>query len=104
MSVNTVAGQVPQLLYSNGRLASRETVFLDFVGLSSKSSKRTRRRLGVASSSSRSTRVGVLGKNWSIRAVLDLERVGTLDKSSSNDLKTQVSFLQFFFNSFLCFL
>ncbi|KAL3533562.1 hypothetical protein ACH5RR_007083 [Cinchona calisaya] len=87
--VQAVVGQVPPLLYSNGQLAnSRDMVFVDFVGLGFKSfsSKRSRRRVGV-SSTTRSTR-GLLGKNGSsstIRAVLDLERIGTSSSKVSDD-------------------
>lgn len=96
MSVNTVAGQVPQLLYSNGQLGSRNLVFLDFVGLCSRSSRRTRRRLGV-STSTRLTRGGGLFGNQSslsVKAVLDLENTNTVCKSSTdNDIKPKVCFL-----------
>lgn len=88
--VQSVVGQVPRLLYSNGQLGnSRDWVFVDFVGLGCKSSsKKSRRRVGI-SSTTRSTR-GLLGKNWSsssIRAVLDLERIGTCSSSSSSSTK-----------------
>lgn len=95
--VQSVVGQVPRLLYSNGQLGnSRDFVLVDFVGLGCKSftAKKSRRRVGV-SSTTRSTR-GLFGKNWSsssIRAVLDGQRIRTSSSScSSDDLKPKVCF------------
>lgn len=96
MSVNTVAGQVPQLLYSNGQLGSRDLVFLDFVGLCSRSSRRTRRRLAVSSSTRLTRGGGLFGSHSSlpIKAVLDLESIGTVRKSSTDHIKPKVANLE----------
>lgn len=99
-SVQSVVGRpdaVPRLLYSSSN--ARDLVFVDFVGLGCKF-RRSRRRLGV-SSTTRSTR-GLLGRNiWSsssIRAVLDLERIGTpsskVPSHSDDDSKPKVANLE----------
>ncbi|CAI9099640.1 OLC1v1036493C2 [Oldenlandia corymbosa var. corymbosa] len=98
--VQSVVGQqVPRLVFPNGGQLgnSRDFVLVDFVGLGCKSfsGKKSRRKVGV-SYSTRSTR-GLTGKqsHWSsspsIRAVLDLQRVGTSTSSSSNSASTSSS-------------
>ncbi|CDP09547.1 unnamed protein product [Coffea canephora] len=99
-SVQSVVGRpdvVPRLLYSSSN--ARDLVFVDFVGLGCKF-RRSRRKLGV-SSTTPSAR-GLLGRNnWSsssIRAVLDLERIGTssskVPSHSDDDSKPKVANLE----------
>ncbi|XP_059289522.1 ferredoxin-dependent glutamate synthase, chloroplastic-like [Lycium ferocissimum] len=89
MAVNSVAN-VPQLLYANGQspkivAGSKDSVFVDFVGLYSKSTKRNRRSIGYAPANRRS----FLKTKWN--AVLDLERVPTNASHQSSDIVPKVA-------------
>ncbi|MCD9640460.1 hypothetical protein HAX54_025797 [Datura stramonium] len=86
MAVNSVAN-VPQLLYANGQspkilAGSKDGVFVDFVGMYCKSSKR-RRRIGYAAANRRSF---INNKLNAINAVLDLERVASNASQQSSDI------------------
>ncbi|NP_001311623.1 ferredoxin-dependent glutamate synthase, chloroplastic [Capsicum annuum] len=92
MAVNPVAN-VPQLLYANGQppkilTGSKDGVFVDFVGLNCKSSKRIRRRIGYAAANRRS----FINNRWNaINAVLDLERVASNISQQSASIVPKVA-------------
>lgn len=89
---------VPQLLYANGQspkilAGSKDGVFVDFVGLYCKSSKRIRRRIGYAPPNRRSL------INKKCNAVLDLERGASNASQQSSDIVPKVC-LHHMFNSY----
>lgn len=80
---------VPQLLYANGQspkilAGSKDGVFVDFVGLYCKSSKRIRRRIGYARANRRSF------INRKCNAILDLQRGASNASHQSSDIVPKV--------------
>ncbi|XP_049392973.1 ferredoxin-dependent glutamate synthase, chloroplastic-like [Solanum stenotomum] len=87
MAVNSVAN-VPQLLYGQSPkilTGSRDGVFVDFLGLYCKSSKRIRRRIGYAATNRRSL------INKKCNAVLDLQRGASKASQQSSDIVPKVA-------------
>ncbi|KAH0704321.1 hypothetical protein KY285_018599 [Solanum tuberosum] len=87
MAVNSVAN-VPQLLYGQSPkilTGSRDGVFVDFLGLYCKSSKRIRRRIGYAATNRRSL------INKKCNAVLDLQRGASNASQQSSDIVPKVA-------------
>lgn len=78
---------VPQLLYGQSPkilTGSRDGVFVDFLGLYCKSSKRIRRRIGYAATNRRSL------INKKCNAVLDLQRGASNASQQSSDIVPKV--------------
>ncbi|KAK4733914.1 hypothetical protein R3W88_008175 [Solanum pinnatisectum] len=87
MAVNSVAN-VPQLLYGQSPkilTGSKDGVFVDFLGLYCKSSKRIRRRIGYAATNRRSL------INKKRNAVLDLQRGASNASQQSSDIVPKVA-------------
>ncbi|KAL3341558.1 hypothetical protein AABB24_025884 [Solanum stoloniferum] len=89
MAVNSVAN-VPQLLYGQSPkilTGSKDGVFVDFLGLYCKSSKRIRRRIGYAATNRRSL------INKKCNAVVDLQHGASNASPQSSDIVPKVAAL-----------